>query len=89
MHFHHSLIIYYIESGDGNVRDGKWPENSGGNRAGHKSSSPITIKIEEEDLILKKVSDVLFPNELYFTDLNPLHDEGQKGQISVIRRNTD
>ena len=37
-------------------------------------------------MIPKKVSDVLFPNELYFTDLNPLHEEGQKGQICVFRR---
>ena len=36
-------------------------------------------------MIPKKVSDVLFPNELYFTDLNPLHEEGQKGQIRVFR----
>ena len=40
-------------------------------------------------MIPKKVSDVLFPNELYFTDLNPLHEEGQKGQICVFRRDTD
>ena len=40
-------------------------------------------------MIPKKVSDVLFPNELYFTDLNPLHEEGQKGQIRVFRRDTN
>ena len=40
-------------------------------------------------MIPKKVSDVLFPNELYFTDLNPLHEEGQKGQIRVFRCDTD
>ena len=57
--------------------------------AGRKSSSPIIIEIEEEDMIPKKVSDVLFPNEHYFTDLNPLHEEGQKGQIGVICRDTD
>ena len=40
-------------------------------------------------MIPKKVSDVLFPNELYFTNLNPLHEEGQKGQIRVFHRDTD
>src|ERR1700720_1372020 len=33
------------------------------------SGTPIIIEIEEEDMIPKKVSDVLFPNALYFTDL--------------------
>src|ERR1700722_2805688 len=71
------------------VRDGKRLENIGDPTAGRKSSSPIIIKIEEEEMIPKNLCVVLFPNALYFADLYPLHEEGQKGQICVFCRDTD